>query len=59
MPQPQSIDDLRTLERLIGGLEPDTRAKVAAMAAPALAARFTPLPGQQALAYDSPADVLG
>lgn len=53
-----TIEDLRALERLIGSLSPEKRAELEKLAAPALARRFTPLPGQQALAYHSLADVL-
>lgn len=55
----QSVEDLRALERLIGGMSPENRAELERMAAPILQRRFVPLPGQQALAYDSKADVLG
>lgn len=55
----QSIEDLKALERLIGGLPKAERAKLEKLAAPALKERFIPLPGQQALAFDSAADVLG
>lgn len=55
MPAPQSIDDLRALERLIAGMSPKDRANLDKIT-PRL--RWVPLPGQQAAAYESLADVL-
>lgn len=59
MPEHQTIDDLRALERLISGMTPGDRAAIEKEVAPILSQGWVPLPGQQALAYESKADILG
>lgn len=59
MPAAQTIDDLRALERLISAMPAAERAALEKQVAPVLAQGWVPLPGQQALAYESEADILG
>ena len=55
----QSIDDLRALERLVADMTPADRAALVKQVEPILAQGWVPLPGQQALAFESKADILG